>query len=761
VKFIYSLKGLLICACIVGCGSNHQKTVQKSAQFEASIDTTQLSYDQLKSLKEQWESTWLAPEMEARIYEKQLNKFWDGALAGASFWDLMAGFTPELLELPSVAKTHPIVEGRWISELGVGGSKLSGSEVMETIDAYRRQGWEIIQQEYRMFGFRADSVHPESDVQIQIYAENQKQQRRSFISGSVTVIWEKSETDGVAPRPHQIIWKNGFSANSENSPPRFTQVLDLDVQPESSSQFVDPLLIADLDKDGSDEIILPGANKIYFWDSQSGFQTKSLLSVNSLLEVGVIFDVDLDGTLDLVSATHGSALVFHGDGKGGFAIPPTLSEINDLKAPTGVAAADINQDGLTDLWLGQYLWPYEANKSPSPFDDANDGLPSYLLLNQGNGKFKDVTEGSGLDEKRYRRVYTGAFLDFDLDGLVDFIQVNDFDGLDYYKGEPGGKFKLMTESFLGETRAFGMSHHVGDLNGDSYPDICMFGMAPKTASRMSQMGVAHPDFPSVIESRKAMTYGNRIWTNQGSDQWQQHDWGSDFRDTGWTWGNSLGDFDNDGEVELYVANGYMSNLSSEDLDGDFWRFIVYTVGSTDEAMSQYLHHRSQKFSTESISLGGHHHNVFLHRTPIGWKDLAWLDGVALPDDSLNTATIDFNQDGALDLVVVTQSIVPETSFRLRVFENSGSPNNWIGIRLDREPGKAPWGTRVDLKMNNGSTKTSWVISSQGYRTQPGAFAHFGLGSEATVKSALITWPDKTTTEISSPEVNQWIRIDTK
>lgn len=548
-------------------------------------------------------------------------------------------------------------------------------------------------------------------------------------------------------------------AESNNASLRFTQVLDQQISPVVSAQFADPILITDLDHDNSDEIILAGANTKLIWDPESSsFKSEKLLSFDTLMEAAVILDVEMDGNPDLVVSTSGSILVFHGDGDRGFAIPPTISEIPELEGGTAIAAADVNQDGLTDLWLGQYLWPYEHNKSPSPYDDANDGLPAFLLINQGGGKFKDFTVGSGLDEKRYRRVYTGEFLDFDQDGYVDFIQVNDFDGLDYYKGIKGGKFKRMTEDLLGETRGFGMSHLIGDFDGDTRPDLAMFGMVPKQAVRMDQMGVAHPGFPSVVESRKAMIYGNRIWMNQGEDQWTQEDWGEDYRDTGWTWGSTFSDFDNDGRGDFYIGNGYMSNHSSEDLDGDFWRFVVYTVGNTTEAMEQYMSARSQRFAMDSMSLGGHHFNAFLQLTPLGWKDFAWLDGIALSDDSLNSVSLDFNHDGALDLAIVTQSIIPELNFRLKVFKNQGNANHWIGVRFDVEAGKNIWGSRVELKMKNGTTQTSWVLSSQGFRTQPGAFAHFGLGSDSEVASVTVTWPDSSTTEIASPKADQWIRV---
>jgi hypothetical protein len=275
-----------------------------------------------------------------------------------------------------------------------------------------------------------------------------------------------------------------------------------------------------------------------------------------------------------------------------------------------------------------------------------------------------------------------------------------------------------------------MSHQVADFNGDSNPDLCMIGMVSSTAARMGALGVNHPDFPTLIESRKQMTHGNRIWLNQGNDQWAPVGQEESFRDTGWAWGNCFGDFDNDGSGEFYIANGHMTNLSSEDMEGEYWRFEVYTAGPMADAMSRYLTLRGQRMATESTSIGGHHHNAFLNQTPLGWKDLAWLDGVAIPEDCLNTASLDVNQDGALDLVVISKAIVPEAAFRVKVFKNTGSPNHWIGVRFDAEAGKTIWGSRVDLRMKNGSTQN--ILGTQLTRipNPAGSICSFWIGIQS-------------------------------
>mgnify|MGYP003336824970 CR=1 FL=1 len=79
---------------------------------------------------------------------------------------------------------------------------------------------------------------------------------------------------------------------------------------------------------------------------------------------------------------------------------------------------------------GQYKLPYVAGQMPTPYYDANDGFPGYLLRNDGHGNFTDATAASGLASKRFRRSYSASFVDLDEDGDVDLVVVSD-------ESEPG------------------------------------------------------------------------------------------------------------------------------------------------------------------------------------------------------------------------------------------------------------------------------------------------------------------------------------
>ena len=121
---------------------------------------------------------------------------------------------------------------------------------------------------------------------------------------------------------------------------------------------------------------------------------------------------------------------------------------------------------------------------PTPFDDANDGYPAFLMINDGRGVFSDQTSASGLSSKAFRRTYSGSLVDLDRDRDLDLVVVSDFAGMDVYENDGFGRFVDRTLPWLGVSKGFGMGHLIRDLNRDGLLDLWMIGMHSPTADRM-------------------------------------------------------------------------------------------------------------------------------------------------------------------------------------------------------------------------------------------------------------------------------------
>ncbi len=250
----------------------------------------------------------------------------------------------------------------------------------------------------------------------------------------------------------------------------------------------------DLNDDGLSEIILGGCNELY-WNRGGGSFEKATLCDHPAVgfETGLVADLTGDGVLDFLRpGTAGDILLYEGNAEGRFTQPPLgrTQGGGPLRQPQVVAAGDIDADGDIDLWIGQYKISYIGGQMPTPYYDANDGFPAYLLINQGQGRFDPATEEAGLGEKRFRRSFGGTFVDLDQDGDLDLLVVSDFAGIDVYLNDGHGYFTDVTNQMVDEWHLFGMAATFSDYNVDGQLDFFVTGMASTTGAVWNTCGWA-------------------------------------------------------------------------------------------------------------------------------------------------------------------------------------------------------------------------------------------------------------------------------
>ena len=248
-----------------------------------------------------------------------------------------------------------------------------------------------------------------------------------------------------------------------------------------------------------------------------------------------------DAAADFLAADASGLLLYAGDSQGRFLEAGRRIRFAEaaLLNPFVMTAGDIDRDGDLDVWLAQYKLPYVEGQMPTPYFDANDGFPSFLLLNDGRGHFQDHTEKAGLATKRFRRTYSNSFIDLDGDGDLDLFVVSDFAGVDIYFNDGRGALRKSPDKLSMNPTCSGWRIR-SELRSGRDAGLFVIGMVIGR-SAFGRLGLAR----RILEHqpmRPKMSYGTASILG-GRSVLPALRLAIGLK-SGWSWGPSL-DFDND------------------------------------------------------------------------------------------------------------------------------------------------------------------------------------------------------------------------
>lgn len=340
--------------------------------------------------------------------------------------------------------------------------------------------------------------------------------------------------------------------------------------------------VLDLNRDGFDDLFVTDR-----WSQAQLLQNKgdgtfedvteeSGLLVNELANCTCFFDFDNDGDSDaFVGRSMGPSLFFvnqDGNFQPHFEINKILEETRFVLA---ASVADVNRDGLLDLYLSTYAYGQgeladwfaqttrveERLKTRLKIERAHTyvdrgGPPNILLMNHGDS-FEWVKIGDSL--KQYRDSYQSVWTDLDLDGDLDVYVCNDFSPDVFLRNDTErGSFKPVftevTEEVAGNSvMGFAMGASWGDFDNDGDLDLYVSNMYSKAGLRIVNQ------LDDVNERLRVSAHGNFLYVNDdgklnqvaGSGKDKQH-----VSSVGWSYGGQFADFNNDGELDIYVASGF-------------------------------------------------------------------------------------------------------------------------------------------------------------------------------------------------------------
>jgi hypothetical protein len=284
---------------------------------------------------------------------------------------------------------------------------------------------------------------------------------------------------------------------------------------------------------------------------------------------GMLFvDLDNDGDQDLAVTLGESFVLMENDGRGHFTRRVEIATPSRL---TSMAAADYDNDGDLDLYVCGYspvvmIGPGDVFANPVPYWDAKNGAPNFLVRNDGDWTFVDVTKDVGLNVNNTRFSLACAWDDFDNDGDQDLYVANDFGRKNLFRND-GGKFVDIAPDAGVEDIGAGMSAAWGDYNRDGRMDIYVANMFSSAGNRITFQRHYRPgDDTLTKQAIQRHVRGNTLFENSGD--------GKKFYDVSveanvtmgrWAWASLFADFNNDGWEDIYVCNGFFTTEDTGDL----------------------------------------------------------------------------------------------------------------------------------------------------------------------------------------------------
>lgn len=476
--------------------------------------------------------------------------------------------------------------------------------------------------------------------------------------------------------------------------------------------------VLDLNNDGYEDLYLTGGmnDDQLLLNQKDGtfkniFEGSGMEVTRKFVTEGVTgADVNRDGYIDLFITTittkgerktipRAENLLFLNNGNNTFKDATKEYGLEDLYSfSTGASFGDFNCDGWPDLYVGNYFQDYDG-----PLTEINDATivnasktaEGYLLLNKNGKTFKDVYSDYGLNHKGFG--FGGLFTDYDNDGDQDLLVLHDFG----YKAKPNYLLR------------------------NNYPDES-FTYVEKEAGldlRINAMTAAVGDYDNngFLDYFVTNIKFNRFMVSGGKDK----PYTDKLKELGMSfftisWGANWADFDQDSDLDLFVANG--------------------DLNPNCQPMGDFLFENKD----------GH------------FTDVARAAGVQDYGIGRGSVVFDFDNDGDLDLLVVNQKAVKNYPVPtvIHLYRNDSTQGYWLKVALSGlQSEKHGIGSRVTVVAGGKRMIREIDGGMSSHLSQNSTIAHFGLGNATLVDSVIVTWSGIGQQVLLNQPVNQLININ--
>jgi enediyne biosynthesis protein E4 len=505
--------------------------------------------------------------------------------------------------------------------------------------------------------------------------------------------------------------------------------------------------IVDFDRDGWPDIYVTNSaigskNALYhnmrdgsFKDVAAEMGIADVNQPGTGVSTGAVWgDFDNDGYEDLFLIKWGRPELFHNDQGRGFTRVTEKAGLPPWVNANTAIWLDYDGDGLLDLFVGGYysedidLWHLTTTRiMPDSFEYAKNGGRKYLFHNLGHGKFEEVSARVGINSRHW--ALAAAAADLRGTGHPDLFIANDYG---------------VSELYFNDGKRF---HEVGEQTG--------VGFAPKSGMNAAFGDILNQGqyavYVSNISEEGILIQGNNLWVPKEGTSGEAIEYQNLARDFGvelggWSFGAQFGDLNNDGTLDLYLTNGYISL----DRNRSYWYDFSKVAGGNSTIIGDAKNWPA--FEGRSLS-GYQHKRVWLNDGAGKFVDVAQAVGAADTYDGRSVALVDLWNRGVLDVVIANQN------GPLLVYKNTVTAGNeWIEFELEgTASNSSAIGAQVTLFWND-QRQVQEVSGGSGFAAQNDRRLHFGLGKNPRVQKAVIRWPSGLVQTIDEPAAGELHKI---
>ncbi|HEV2493310.1 MAG TPA: CRTAC1 family protein [Terriglobia bacterium] len=467
-----------------------------------------------------------------------------------------------------------------------------------------------------------------------------------------------------------------------------------------------------------------GGNRLYHNNRDGTFTDVTVaagVGYKGLCNGAAWADFDNDGRPDLVATCYDHVVLYHNRGDGTFEDVSHQAGLDKYHGFwTGASWADYDRDGYADLYVCGYVkYHYDAQLAGKSSRQFTEMVPymlnpssfqperNLLFHNNGDGTFTEVAKQAGVDDSTGRSL-SAAWADFDGDGWPDLYVANDISENKLYLNLHNGRFKdVSNQAWVNEYRG-SMGLAVGDWDRDGDLDIFITHWIAQQYALFSNLR-----FNRGITAKPGRLRFQDVADMEGLGQMTLGDIG---------WGTSFFDYDNDGQLDLFTANG-----------------------STFEDEKDPSHLRPMK------------NFLFWQKNPDeGFFEVGAVSGAAFQEEHVGrgAAFADYMNNGRVGIFVVNYQDRP-----LLLLNDGGSKNSWLKVRLHcTKSNRSGFGAKVEIE-SQGEKQFQEIGSQPSYLSQNSLDAHFGLGHATEVDRLTVRFPSGIVREMRNVPANQTVTVD--